>query len=103
MTNTNELIAMLSGSHDFPTTITLSAEEIRENKKRMEEFEAKKLAEKRAKAEKEEAKAKAMGLSLAEYKAKKNKERNIKRVEREIAELEAELEAKRAYLLKLKG
>jgi hypothetical protein len=63
---------------------------------------AKKEEKKTKKLAKETAKAEAAGMTLEEYKKDKAKKAKIRRLEREIAELEAEINEKKAYLKKLK-
>jgi Tfp pilus assembly protein FimV len=68
----------------------------------MEERMAREKAERRAKRDAKEAeKAAAAGMTVAEYKAAKAKAAKRARLEKEIAELEAELAAKRAELAKV--
>lgn len=65
----------------------------------IQEEKAKKVAEKKAKKEANEAaKATAAGMTIAEYRAERKRIALAKRLTREIAELEAELNRKRALL-----
>lgn len=66
-----------------------------------EEF-AKEQADKKAKkVARDTEKARAEGLTLEEYRAKKNLQRRIRKVKNEIADLEEELANKKKYLEKL--
>ena len=68
----------------------------------MEERMAREKAERKAKREAKEAeKAAAAGMTVAEYKTAKAKAAKRVRLEKEIAELEAEIAAKRAELAKV--
>lgn len=68
----------------------------------MEERMAREKAKRKAKKDAKEAeKAAAAGMTVAEYKAAKAKAAKRARLEKEIAELEAELTAKRAELAKV--
>lgn len=68
----------------------------------MEARETREKAERKAKREAKEAeKAAAAGMTVAEYKAAKVKAAKRARLEKEIAELEKELTAKRAELAKI--
>jgi hypothetical protein len=51
--------------------------------------------------EREERKAKELGMTVEEYKAEKNRQRKIKKLEKEIAEYEEKLRAAKAYLKRL--
>lgn len=63
---------------------------------------AKKEAEKKAhKAELEMKKAEAMGLTVEEYRKEKSRQASIRRITKEIEELEEQLKEKRAYLERL--
>lgn len=65
---------------------------------------AREKAERKAKREAKEAeKATAAGMTVAEYKAAKAKAAKRARLEKEIAELEADIAAKRAELAKVEG
>ena len=84
-----------------------SVEEIEAEEKAREEArkaEAEKKANAKArKAEAEARKAAEAGMSVEEYRKDKARKANIRKMEREIAELEAELLRKKAYLAKLVG
>lgn len=68
----------------------------------MDARQAREKAERKAKKDAKEAeKAAAAGMTVAEYKAAKAKVAKRARLEKEIAELEAELAAKRAELAKM--
>ena len=69
-----------------------------EARKAREEKEARAKAKK---AEREAKKAEEAGLTIEEYRKEQNRKANIRRVEREIAELEKTLEEKKNYLAKL--
>lgn len=71
--------------------------------KAKEEAEAKKKAEAKARKEaKEEAEAEAMGMTVETYREKKKIETRIRKVNREIEVLQAEIARKEAYITKLK-
>ena len=84
-----------------------TAEEIAEKERREREEEkaelAKEEARKAKRLETEKRKAEEAGLTVEEYRKEKARKAHIKRLEREIAELERELKNKKAYLEKLKG
>lgn len=68
------------------------------------EEEAKKKAERKAKKEANEAKKAAeAGMTVEEYKAERKRIALVKKMTKEIAELEAELARKKAFLEKLEG
>ena len=68
--------------------------------KAAEEREARKKARR---LEREAEKAAELGLTVEQYKAKKNHERKVKEAKNRIAKLEAELAEAKKYLEKLEG
>lgn len=81
-------------------------EEIPEHTETYEErnarYEREKAEEKAKREAKEAEKAEKMGMSLDEYKREKAKNAKIRRLEKEIAKLENDLDEKRATLAKLR-
>lgn len=103
--NANE--AILKAKAIFPAMV------IRGNAVSVEDLKAEQLAraeaykkaeeDKKAKAiAREKAKAEQAGMTVEEYKAEQNRKRKIRKLEREIAELEEELNNKKKYLEKIK-
>ena len=87
-----------SGMHPQVFEIPPHTETWAEHKERSAREEAEKKAKKEAK---ERAKAEEAGLSLEEYRAEKKRLALVKKINKEIAELEKEIARKRAYLEKL--
>ena len=80
--------------------IELEKEETRAER---EERKAKEKAEKEArKLARDTAKAEAEGMTVEEWRAEQKRLAKIKKIEKEIAELEAEINRKKGYLAKLK-
>lgn len=79
-----------------------SVDEIEAERKAIEDaYQARLGKEAQAKAKRkatEERKAEALGMTVAEYKAKVAHDRKVKRAEAKVAELEAELAKAKAYL-----
>lgn len=70
--------------------------------KTMQEWEEEREAEKAKRAKREAEKAAKAGMTVEEYKKDKAKKAKIRKLEREVAELEAEINEKKAYLKRLK-
>lgn len=83
-----------------------SVEELEAKKVKMEaklEAERKTEAERKAKRiEREKMKAEQAGMTVEEYRAEQNRQRKIRKTEKEITELIQELDKKKKYLEKLK-
>lgn len=74
-----------------------------EHAERVAKAEAREAAKKARAIEREKEKAAELGLTVEQYKAKKNHERRIREVKNKIAQLEAELAEAKKYLEKLEG
>ena len=90
---TAKLFAKIQGSQ---------VERILPHIKTMQEWEEERKAEKAKRAKREAEKAAKAGMTVEEYKKDKAKKAKIRKLEREVAELEAEINEKKAYLKRLK-